>query len=275
VHDANPEVSQATDAATRWKDALASWAIPDRILAQARDDPWALPVALFETKQPDISPSHRRARESLVAGATVLDVGAGRCAMSLPLRPPAQRIVAVDSTPAMLENSPADVTILGRWPDVASQAGHASVVVCGHVLYNVADLMPFLSALNDAAERRVVVEITRSHPRNRALERELWRHFWNLERPQGPNLEDAVAVIRQAGIQPKVELWESRQRGGFETLEELVSWMRQTVCLSPDRDNEVRAIVLLHAREVDGLWRLSPEPRALATLWWDVPNPTR
>jgi hypothetical protein len=268
-------VSPAPDAATRWKDALASWAIPDSILAQARDDPWALPVALFETKQPDISPSHRRALESLPAGATVLDVGAGRCAMSLPLRPPAQRIVAVDSTPAMLEDSPADVTILGRWPDVASQAGRASVVVCGHVLYNVADLMPFLSALNDAAERRVVVEITRSHPRNRALERELWRHFWNLERPQGPTLEDAVAVMRQGGIEPNVERWESEQRGGFHSLKELVSWMRRTVCLDPGREDEVRAIVLQHAIERDGQWRLSPEPRALATLWWDVPNPTR
>ena len=263
-------MSQAPNAAARWKDALASWAIPDSILAQAREDPWALPVALFENKQPDMSPSHRRALQSLVAGGTVLDVGAGRCAMSLPLRPPAQRIVAVDSSPAMLENSPADVTIVGRWPEVASQAGHASVVVCGHVLYNVADLTPFVTALNDAAERRVVVEITRSHPRNRALERALWRHFWNLERPEVPSFEDAVAVMRDASIEPEVELWESHQRGGFESLDELVSWMRQTVCLSPGRDDEVRAIVLQHAREVDGLWRLSPEPRALATLWWDV-----
>lgn len=267
---ANPEVSQAPDAAARWKNALASWAIPDRILAQARDDPWALPVALFENKQPDISASHRRALESLAAGATVLDVGAGRCAMSLPLRPPALRIVAVDSVPAMLDNSPADVTILGRWPDVAPQAGRASVVVCGHVLYNVSDLMPFVSALNAAAERRVVVEITRSHPRNRALERALWRHFWNLERPEGPPWEDALAVMRQGGIQPKVELWESHQRGGFHSLDELVSWMRRAVCLDPAREDEVRAIVLQHATERDGLWHMAPEPRALTTLWWDV-----
>jgi hypothetical protein len=263
-------VSQAPDAATRWKDALASWAIPDRILAQAHEDPWALPVALFESKQADISPSHRRALESLEAGGTVLDVGAGRCAMSLPLRPPAQRIVAVDSSPAMLENSPADVTILGRWPDVAAQAGRASVVVCGHVLYNVADLVPFVTALHDAADRRVVVEITRSHPRNRLLERELWRHFWNLERPQGPTSEDAVAVLRESGIEPNVERWESQQRGGFQSLDELVSWMRRTVCLDPGRDDEVRAIVLQHATKRDGLWRLSSEPRALTTLWWDV-----
>ena len=263
------EVIQAPDAATRWKDALASWAIPDWILAQAREDPWALPVALFESKHADISLSHRRALEALADGDTVIDVGAGRCAMSLPLRPPANRIVAVDSAPAMLENSPADVTILGRWTDVAPQAGQASVVVCGHVLYNVADLTPFVSALNDAAERRVVVEITRSHPRNRALERELWRHFWKLERPEGPTWEDAVAVMREGGIEPKVELWESHQRGGFQSLDELVSWMRRTVCLAPGREDEVRAIVLQHATERTGLWRLSPEPRALTTLWWD------
>jgi hypothetical protein len=226
-------------------------------------------VALFENKHADISPSHRRALESLSAGDAVLDVGAGRCAMSLPLRPPAQRIVAVDSSPAMLENSPADATILGRWPDVAPQAGTARVVVCGHVLYNVADLMPFVRALNDSATGRVVVEITRTHPRNRPLERQLWRHFWNLERPEVPTWEDAVTVMREAGIDPSVELWESQQRGG-STLEELVSWMRRTVCLDPARQDEVRSIVLQHAVERDGLWRLSPEPRALTTLWWDA-----
>ncbi len=262
-------MGQPSDPATRWKDALASWAIPDWILAQAREDPWALPVTLFENTQPDLSLSHRRALESLAAGGDVLDVGAGRCAMSVPLRPPAQRIIAVDSSPAMLEDSPADVTILGRWPDVAPHAGRASVVVCGHVLYNVADLVPFVRALNGAAGGRVVVEVTRSHPRNRLLERELWRHFWNLERPEGPAWEDAVAVIRDAGIEPNIELWESQQRGGG-SLEDLVSWMRQTVCLDPARQDEVRAIVLQHAAERDGLWRLSPEPRALTTVWWDV-----
>jgi len=263
-------MSPATDAASRWKDELASWAIPDWILAQARDDPWALPVALFESRQPDVTLSHRRALDELAAGDTVLDVGAGRCAMSLPLRPTAQRIVAVDSSEAMLENSPADMTILGRWPDVAAAAGRATVVVCGHVLYNVADLTPFVKALNTAATRRVVIEITRSHPRNRPLERALWKRVWNLERPDGPGLEDAVAVIREAGIEPSVERWETKQRGGFSNLKELVSWMRRTVCLDPAREDEVRAVVLDYVTEADGVWRLSSEPRALATLWWDV-----
>jgi trans-aconitate methyltransferase len=263
-------MSESSDAATRWKAALAAWAIPDWILAQAHEDPWALPVALFEPRQPLISPSHRRALEALTPDSTVLDVGAGRCAMSLPLRPPAQRIIAVDSAPAMLENSPADVTILGRWPDAEAEAGQARVVVCGHVLYNVADLVPFIVALDDAATGRVVIEITRTHPRDRPLERALWHHFWGLERPRMPSWEDAVAVIRQAGVEPGVQLWESEQRGAFASLDALVSWMRRTVCLDPSREPEVRAIVLEHAVERDGAWRVSSEPRSLATLWWDV-----
>ena len=190
--------------------------------------------------------------------------------MSLPLRPPAGRIIAVDSQPAMLENSPADVTVLGRWPDVAAQAGRATVVVCGHVLYNVPDLGPFVEALNRAARKRVVVEITRTHPRDRPLERELWRHFWGIDRPTAPTWEDARAVIQECGFDPQLELWESDQRGGFATLDDLVAWMRRTVCLDASRDREVLEIILRYAVERDGRWRLSREPRRLTTLWWDV-----
>ncbi|HET9848533.1 MAG TPA: methyltransferase domain-containing protein [Candidatus Dormibacteraeota bacterium] len=258
------------DASHFWREALGAWTIPEAILAQAPEDPWRLPVALFEHPATQTTASHRRALEALTGGGDVLDVGAGRCAMSLPLRPPAGRIIAVDSMPAMLENSPADVTILGRWPDVAAEAGQAAVVVCGHVLYNVADLEPFIRALHTAARKRVVIEITRSHPRNRPLERALWSHFWNLERPTGPSWEDARAVIRECGIEASVELWESGERGGFADLDELVGFMRRTVCADRSRDEEVRAIVLRHAVERDGRWRMSKESRRLATLWWDV-----
>lgn len=260
----------AVEAGRRWREALESWAIPEAILAQAPEDPWALPVALFETEpQVGLTPSHRRALEMLSSGGDVLDVGAGRCAMSLPLRPPATRIIAVDSQANMLEKSPADLTVLGRWPDVAAKAGKGTVVVCGHVLYNVADLQPFIAALNNAAQRRVVVEITRSHPRDRPLERALWRHFWKLDRPRVPTWEDARNVMRESGIEPQVELWASDQRGGFASLDDLVAWMRRTVCLDRSRDDEVREMVVQHVAERDGRWRLSSEPRQLATFWWD------
>src|SRR5207245_9893705 len=88
-----PDVTQVPDAATRWKDALASWAIPDWILAQAREDPWALPVTLVEHKRPDnVSPSHRRDPDSLAPDPPCLELGAGRGATALRLRPAAVRV---------------------------------------------------------------------------------------------------------------------------------------------------------------------------------------
>jgi hypothetical protein len=257
-------------AESRWREALASWAIPDEILRQAPEDPWKLPVALFEVgENHSLTQSHRRALDALNPGDDVMDVGAGRCAMSLPLRPPARRIIAIDGSADMLENSPADATIVGRWPDVAAEAGTAEVVVCGHVLYNVPDLGPFVMALDRAATRRVVVEITDSHPRKRPLERELWQHFWGLQRPTGPTWKEAVAVIHDCGIDPSVDHGQTGERGGFGHLDDLVAWMRRTVCLDASRQDEVREIVMRFAVEGNGRWQLSGEPRKLTTIWWD------
>ncbi len=230
-----------------------------------------LPAWLFEADAVALTVSHRRAMDALKEGGDVLDVGAGRCAMSLPLRPPAGRIIAVDSQPSMLEKSPADVTVLGGWPDVADTAGRADVVVCGHVLYNVPHLASFVEALTMAARRRVVVEITESHPRNRQPERDPWKHLWAIDRPTGPTWEDARDVIQQTGVRPGVEVWETDQRGSFPSLDDLVRLMRRTVCLDPSRDHDVRAIVLRHAVERDGRWRMSGGTRRLVTLWWDLP----
>jgi SAM-dependent methyltransferase len=259
-----------TDPGKRWRDALAAWAVPEQIMAQAPEDPWALPTWLFEPDpEPRVTPSHRRALEALTDGGEVLDVGAGRCAMSLPLRPPARQIIAVDCSPAMLEGSPADITILGRWPDVAEAAGRADVVICGHVLYNVPELRPFVAALSGAARHRVVVEITASHPRNREPERTLWKHFWDIDRPRFPTWQDAQEVIRSTGVDPAVEAWDSDQRGSFRSLEDLVTFMRRTVCLPDSRDPEVRKIVQRFAVEREGRWQMAEEPRRVVTFWWE------
>jgi hypothetical protein len=265
------------DAAARWRAALEAWAIPREILDQAPADPWELRPSDMREHRRDQSPtpSQRRAVEALAPGGDVLDVGAGRCAMSLPLRPPARRIVAVDASAAMLENSPADQTVAGRWPDVAEQAGRADVVVCGHVLYNVADLVPFVEALHGPARRRVVIEMTTEHPRGRPYERDLWRRLWGLERPAGPSWEDAVAVIRDCGIAPEHQLWDLEPGRAHHSLDDLVAAMRRATCLPASRDAEVRAVLGDHAVERGGVWLPTAEPRHGVTLWWDTGGVSR
>src|SRR5205823_162419 len=74
--------------------------------------------------------------------------------------------------------------VRGRWPDVAPSVKSADVVVCHHVLYNVPAIVPFVEQLDGHATRRVVVEITESHPRSDL--NELWRRLHGVERPRGP-----------------------------------------------------------------------------------------
>src|SRR5262245_26698484 len=165
--------------AGRWRDDLASWAIPEEIMRRVPDSPWELPERVFvhRARRQLGGPEGRSAEVALAALATpgtVLDVGAGGGAASLPLAAAgrATRVVAVDAHPGMLARftetaASAGVeaaTVEGRWPDVAGRVEPADVVVCHNVLYNVPDIVPFVDALTSHARRRVVVELTARHP---------------------------------------------------------------------------------------------------------------
>jgi len=166
------------DAARFWRESLGSWAIPEPILAAAPESPWVLPPAVFaRAAQRAVAdayggPSRRRASEALPEGGSVLDVGVGGGAASVPLAPPAQLLVAVDESADMLDAfaRAADhrgvnhTEVLGTWPDVAHRVERADVAVCHHVVYNVAELVPFVEALISHARRRVVLELTARHP---------------------------------------------------------------------------------------------------------------
>jgi SAM-dependent methyltransferase len=263
-------------AAERWRVALEAWGIPEDILAQAPENPWRLPVEPFlAVADAPLSVSHRRALEALPAGGRVLDVGAGGGAMSRPLGAAGAQVVAVDTAADMLEVSGAGTRVLGRWPEVAEQAGVADVVVCGHVLYNCPDLVPFARALTAAARRRVVVEITDAHPRVSPEEQVLWRHFWQIERPDGPGWEDAVAVLREIGVEPAVERWERRRGFAFRSRDDLVAGFRRRLCLPADRDPEVLDLLRPWLVQEDGRWLMGGRPRGLVTMSWDTGSQER
>src|SRR5207244_8768953 len=148
--------------------------------------------------------------------------------------------------------------IHGAWPAVADEVQPADVVVCHHVVYNVADLAPFAHALQDHARRRVVVELTAQHPL--VATRELWRHFHDLDRPTGPSAADAAAVLHEAGIQANVEEFDRPSRWHAPDRAALVAFTRRRLCLTSDRDPEVDRLLGADA------WA----PRRLVTLWWDA-----
>jgi SAM-dependent methyltransferase len=270
---------QATDALRRWREQLDGWAIPEEILAAAPESPWGFPVGLFRSRARraggrPATPSNLEAARHLPEGGTVLDVGAGGGAASLPLAGTAGRLVAVDESPDMVAaflaaaeaaGVPAE-GVEGRWPEVAARVGPADVAVCNHVLYNVADLAPFATALTTHARRRVVAELTERHPL--AGLGPLWRRFHDLDRPAGPTAGDAEAALASLGLAVHRQDWEQRDRFGFDDFDELVAFTRRRLCLPAGRDPEVAEALLEEGtHQVDGVW-VSGQPRRLATLSW-------
>ncbi|MGB8652357.1 MAG: class I SAM-dependent methyltransferase [Mycobacteriales bacterium] len=253
-------------AAHRWSAALASWDLPDTILAQAPESPWAFPPRAFAERTLSalagrLTPTHRRSAEVLEDGGVVLDVGAGTGAASLPLCPPAGRVVAVDESPRLLEEMvrlAADRVVVervvGRWPDVAGQVARADVAVCANVVYNVPDLDAFVRALDQAARQRVVLELTAVHPQSSLSW--LWQHFWGVERPIAPVATDALAVVTETlGVEAANETWWRPPPGPRDA--ESVAWTRRRLCLPASADAELAE--LLAGPE---------EPVEMVTAWW-------
>jgi hypothetical protein len=157
--------------------------------------------------------------------------------------------------------------IHGRWPDVADETPVADVVVCHHVAYNAPDLDLFALRLADHARRRVVMELTPSHPT--ANLNPLWQRFHGLEQPTEPTATDAEAVLREAGLEPHRQDTVVDAGGGFARREDLVAWVRRRLCLPPERQPEVDA-ALQEAGEVEERGGLFGFPaRPVVTLWWD------
>jgi SAM-dependent methyltransferase len=245
-----------TAAGARWADRLARWAIPDAILAQAPVSPWQHDTAMFAVDDT----LDRRARAAEIArsvlparGGSVLDVGCGGGRAAMSLVPPAEEVIGVDQSPAMLAEfaraagvaGVRSTTVEGRWPDVADVTPVADVVVCHHVAYNVADIEPFLLALTDHARLAVVLVLPPRHPLS--AWNDAWRFFWGLERPTEPTADDLAEVL--AGLGLDAERWEvprpALARATADPSSSVAS-ARRRLCLTEDRDAEIAAYLAAH-----------------------------
>ena len=246
-------------AAEHWRDLQEGRGIPPEIRAQAPADPWGFDPAAFRAPAVAVdTPSRAAGLELLGAGGTVLDVGCGGGDAAFALAPPAGLLTGTDVQQDMLDVFAADArarglahrTVAGRWPDVAAEALTADVVVSHLVLHNVVDLPPFLVALTAAARRGVVVEMLAEHPM--AWLDPLWEQFHGLRRPPPATVDDAVAVLREIGIEPTVVRW---QRAALPPQDP--PSVARRLCLPAERVPEVTAALENRNRSRD-----------MATLRW-------
>lgn len=260
-----------------WADDLASWHIPDSITSQVSESPWVLPDEVFSRRAERYlaapgGPSYDRALEALGAGGSVLDVGAGGGAASLPLAAHITQLTAVDAHQPMLDDlvrraerlGLAATAVRGIWPQVDVPV--ADVVLCHHVVYNVADLAPFITALTAHARRRVVVELTVRHPLTEL--NPYWKEFHGLDRPAGPTAEQALDLLRGLDLPVQFAYWTRPEMAEYDSFDTLVDVTRRRLCLPPERAGEVAAALLRDGAEPGFPQDLGSSGREIVTVWW-------
>ena len=142
-------------------------------------------------------------RPFVSARSTVIDVGAGAGRHTVPLAERAEWVTAVEPSEGMRAHLPAlpNLTVIASsWED--AEVAPADVVICSHVLYGVADVVPFVQKLERAARERVFIMLREGpvpHPGNVLRDR-----MSATPLPPITKFSDLFMVLIQMGIAPDV-----------------------------------------------------------------------
>jgi hypothetical protein len=162
---------------------------------------------LFEVMEPYLDP-HR----------TLIDVGAGSGRHSGPLAGRLDWVTAVEPSEGMRRLiPPADnmTVIAASWQDADVAA--ADLVLSAHVLYPIADVVPFIEKMQACARERVFICLRDAQLRHPA--EKLWEVLAGQPRARAPQFYDLYNLLHWMGIDADVVTFRHPVRLRFEALE--------------------------------------------------------
>jgi len=213
-------------------------------------------------------------RSMVVPGETWLDIGAGGGRYALPLALVGARVVAIDPSAGMLSvlrdaaaefDVPGIELVEGRWPAV--ETPEADVCFIAHVSYDIAEIGPFLEAMERKAKRLCVAVLLAEAPASQAAL--LWPSVHGEERHLLPALQEFLAVLLARGKLPAVWLGE-RAAMGYPSIEAIENFSRMQLFIEPEGPGATRMREALPglAKEIGGRFYLSDRPVQLGIVSW-------
>ena len=207
-------------------------------------------------------------------------MGAGTGRFALALAPSVARVTAVEPAAAMLAVLQRDAAQLGvtnvtqvraTWEQAAVEP--ADVAFSSFVMTLVPDAGPFLAKLEASARRRVLLYLG-AYSADALLD-PLWRHFHDEPRTPGPSYLDALAVLRELGIDPFVKVVEVVDNRRFATIDEAIDHYREWLFLAdtPDVRRELAGLLSAWLMGRRGAWRAPLRAVPVAILEWTPRGP--
>ncbi|HET7420433.1 MAG TPA: methyltransferase domain-containing protein [Candidatus Dormibacteraeota bacterium] len=153
---------------------------------------------------------------------TLIDVGAGAGRHAVPLADRLEWVTAVEPSEGMrAQIQPRDnmTVVASTWED--ADVAPADLLICSHVLYGVADPVPFLAKMNGAARERVFVLMRESelpHPGA-----EIRRRVLGDAGPRMPRFSDLFMLLLQMGLAPDVRFLSYPVMQRYADMEEAVA----------------------------------------------------
>jgi len=203
-----------------------------------------------------------------------LDVGAGGGRYALPLALAVREVVAIDPSPAMLaalrDDAAADgisnVRVIGaRWPMPELPSG--DVGLFAHVGYDIAEIGPFLDALESSARRLCVAVMGESAMQTTATL--FWQRIHGEPRVRLPALPELLVLLSARGRLPQITLVD-RTPPTFESLAEALAMARRQLWLKEGsaKDLTLGRLVEHSATERDGRYAFDWAPTRIGIVSW-------
>lgn len=278
--------TRSDDPIRRWHAKCAAVEAAKALVGSPRPgDRWERRAARFD----------RVARERTAAGPAlqallgrvhpddvVVDVGAGTGRHALRLAGHCARVVAVEPSEAMRrqleanlrEENATNVDVVPTpWPSAGPLP--CDLIYSSHVVYGIADVLPFLDAMTRSARRECLLLLGERAPAD--VTNDLWRAVHGREHPARPAAPDAFEVLRAItdGVRFEI-LARTGYPAEFSDNDEDLGELCLRLALAPDNAGRERVRAALRATytaNADGLYVIGHTAPLALISWPGVASP--
>lgn len=206
----------------------------------------------------------------------VADIGAGTGRYLPTLAGHCGSVVAVEPSPSMRahleavvqEQNLANVEVVAQpWPE--ARIGQCDVALSAHVLYSVAEVAPFLLAMDAVAQRACILLLALKHPTS-FMDR-FWLRFRGEPRRPLPGALEALNLLYQLGISANLQVIPTPSVLRYVNHEEALVDVRYRLRFLPDPERDAAISQAISELMIDEDGELLPQgiPRQAAVIWWE------